>query len=124
MYYNSWGTKWYKKLASGTQHQQLHSQFGQKQLSTLITTNQDSSVNKLMDGELIQIIMLYSMSIPADCLTVELNSKLLFLMMKYKRNIIYSYNGHRKSDTVVNKILASTSVKEIINMLNLNMLEG
>jgi hypothetical protein len=69
-----------KKLAFGTQHQQLHKQVSQKQLSTFTTTNQDSNASKLMDGELTQIILLYSMSIPADSSTWnELNLMTVYI---------------------------------------------
>jgi hypothetical protein len=36
-----------------------------------ITTSQDSKADKVMDGELAEIIMLYSVSITADHLSVE-----------------------------------------------------
>jgi hypothetical protein len=32
--------------------------------------------------------------------------------------------GYTKSEAIVTEVLASVSVKEIINMLNLNMVEG
>jgi hypothetical protein len=45
----------------------------------------------------------------------------LYLMMKYAKKISC---GRTKSEAIVTEVLAPASVREIINVLNLNMLEG
>jgi hypothetical protein len=40
------------KHASGTQHQQIHNQMAQNQLSMFITTSRDSNADKVMAAEL------------------------------------------------------------------------
>jgi hypothetical protein len=81
-----------KKLASGTQHQQLHNQVSQNHpLSTFITTSQDSNANEGMAAELAQIYHAVHHEHCCRSLDCRLKLNVLYLMTQYHKKILWPY---------------------------------